>query len=146
MLNESSDARQEKGCILMRMKLIESQDELLKNISILQDYLSGMDVSDRRFAESLIEKGKCFVCIFKDGTYSFFPSRFIGYTNNKRSKHLTGDIDGRITNRTISRILQQKLSREDSMEIEYEKFCHRLGVRVTKYTRKYWPSVLTPIG
>ena len=69
------------------MELINSKDELIKNIETLEYYINegkDLEVID---AKSLIKRGTCFVVYKIDSVLHFAPSRFIGYRDNNLDKH-----------------------------------------------------------
>ena len=73
------------------MELINSKDELIKNIETLEYYINegkDLEVID---AKSLIKRGTCFVVYKIDSELHFAPSRFIGYRDNNLDKHLASE-------------------------------------------------------
>ncbi|EGR1703671.1 HNH endonuclease [Vibrio cholerae] len=119
-----------------KMELISSVEELYQNIMDL-----GVDL-DRGIAEArgLVQNGRCFVVTDNDGILQFSPSRYIGYKNNTLTTHsLNGvNIDGKETNKQISRVL--KIVKRDNpvAESAYQQMCLNLGLTPPKKKRTFW--------
>ena len=125
-------------------KLVESSDEIIENIRAIDMYLSGSDIQQREYAKLLIKKGTCFLVINKNGSYKFYPSRFIGYAMNTQKVHESNENkDGRITNAVISKIVASEPKPDQNLENEYYKYCSKLGFEANRSgnfgaPRKYW--------
>jgi len=126
------------------MKTVEKYDEILQNIKTLDQYLESSDNGE--YARGLIKRGTCFVVIqAEEGSYHFYPSRFIGYVNNNRQIHANNDSkDGRVTNKAISTIFNNKnpLPTQE-LESKYCDFCNKLGFTANStgsfgVQRKFW--------
>lgn len=111
------------------MKLIVNSAELQDNMDELDSYLNRKKGNCYSFALCLIKKGICFVASCKQGEYHFYPSRFIGYANNKMSCHQNNrHKDGRLTNKAISSLLDQKPTPDSKMDLAYQSYCKKLGI------------------
>ena len=99
---------------------------------------------ERLEASKLIKRGTCFIAYKIDSELRFAPSRFLGYENNTLSKHAIMDVDGRKTNKAISKILKPNKLKVGAYEEQYLDYCTNLGIKPqTKggafgVKRKYW--------
>lgn len=124
------------------MELVQELNDIHGNIRTLDAYLQDQELKD--FAMGLIKRGTCFIAVKKDQGYSFYPSRFIGYTSNNHNAHIHNEEkDGRDTNPAISEILGCKPMPSEEFEEEYKRFCDTLGFVANAngnfgVKRKYW--------
>jgi hypothetical protein len=124
------------------MQVVETKEELMENIATIDKYLE--DASYMDYTKGLIQRGTCFVLINRGGDSKFYPSRFVGYKNNTYSKHESSqDKDGRVTNVAITKILNDDPMANDRYELEYRKYCQKLGIVSRNkgsfgVQRKYW--------
>lgn len=123
-----------------------SVDQIRENCERLLAYSRSLDESERDFFHSLIGRGTCFFPLYVGEELAFFPSRFIGYQDNSRDKHLSTDAkNGRETNEVISLLLNNTKPEQDAtLEGEYREFCDRYKIRFGEtgnfgVARKYWP-------
>lgn len=129
------------------MRTIESQDELKTNIRTLDLYLTSKKDPEYSFAEDLVKKGTCFIVVKANGTYRFYPSRFIGYVGNSMDNHLNNvNKDGRDTNPAISVILGNTPMPNPELDHLYQKYCTSLGFIANEkgsfgVKRKYWRAL-----
>jgi len=99
------------------------------------------------FAINLVKKGTCFVVIKINGSFKFYPSRFIGYDSNSMDAHLDNvHRDGRETNPAISEILGITPVPNYEMDKLYKDYCQTLGFTSNDkgafgVERKYWNAV-----
>ena len=128
----------------IEMQTVSNRNQVEKNIKTLDSYLEKKVDPYFSFAEDLVRKGTCFIAVKNNGVYSFYPSRFIGYIDNTMDEHESNiRKDGRVTNKAISLILGQKPKADIDLEIEYKKFCSRIGFVANEkgcfgVARKYW--------
>lgn len=127
------------------MRTVNSLPEIFQNCRILDEYLSSADDLNKEFAINLIKRGTCFLAVKRNGSYRFYPSRFVGYANNNRNKHEVNDQkDGKVTNPAISAILKiKKPVANEKLNNEYIKFCDNLGFEARAkgafgVARKFW--------
>ncbi|MBK4737355.1 HNH endonuclease [Noviherbaspirillum sp. DKR-6] len=112
------------------MQTILTYDDLLENVDTLRSYSSSPHAEDREYARQLIRQGVCFVVHVAGGEPFFAPSRFVGYKANTRAAHATSPTkDGRITNEVINIIAGSKPNHSEALELEYQQFCTRLGIK-----------------
>ncbi len=125
-------------------KFITDINALTQNINTLENYLIEGTDEERQEASKLIRKGICFVSYMIESELRFAPSRFIGYENNSLSKHSIVEIDGRITNKVINKILKPNKLKVGIYEKEYLEYCTKLGIKpqikggAFGVKRKYW--------
>lgn len=126
------------------MKCVQTLEEIKQNMYKLDSYLDKKCESEYSFALSLVKKGTCFLAVKTKGGYRFYPSRFIGYAENTKDKHLNNtEKDGKETNPAISRVLNQKVNYNPKLEKEYRAYCEHLGFIANEkgtfgVERKYW--------
>lgn len=126
------------------MKVVESLNDLKVNIKTLNKYLNSKTDPEYSFGLGLVKRGICFVTVNENGSYKFYPSRFIGYINNSMEAHLNNQYkDGRETNPTISLILASKPVPNKVLEKHYKEYCQLLGFVANDkgsfgVERKYW--------
>ncbi len=124
--------------------LIETQDDLNRNIDLLEKYLIEGTDHEKSEALSLIKKGICFIAYYKEGEVRFAPSRFIGYKNNTINIHKHSlTINGRETNVAINSILGFAPKKNNKLEKLYCDFCFQLGITSNEkgafgVIRKFW--------
>ena len=121
------------------MKLIENIDQLEKNLETVEYYITEGSDAENKEATRLISMGRCFVAYEIEGELRFAPSRFVGYQNNTIKQHKESTTkDGKKTNPTIDKIIDNKLLPNDNLEKAFLKYCHSLGIEPYKNKRKYW--------
>lgn len=121
------------------MKLIESIEQLEKNLETVEYYITEGSDAENKEATRLICAGTCFVAYEIDGQFRFAPSRFIGYKNNTINQHRESTIKhGTITNGAINRIMDNRLEPNEELEKAFLKYCHNLGIEPYNKKRKYW--------
>lgn len=129
------------------MNCVRTLKEIESNIAVLDHYLSQKHEPEYSFALDLIKKGICFIVVKNDSGCRFYPSRFVGYIGNTMDKHLNNDSkDGKKTNPAITKILQQKILPNLTLNHEYGLFCEQLGFFARDkgtfgVERKFWESV-----
>lgn len=121
------------------MKLIETIDQLEKNLETIEYYITEGSDAENKEATRLISAGTCFIAYKIDGEFRFAPSRFIGYKNNTINRHRESTIKhGTITNGAINIIMDNKLLPNEELEKEFVKYCYNLGIEPHNKKRKYW--------
>lgn len=127
------------------MPVIVSKEELYTNCKTLDKYIESRTDPEYSYALDLIKRGICFVAIQMNGEYKFYPSRFVGYQNNSRLKHMNNRWrDGRETNPEISYVLKVGEPLPDiELEVLYREYCERLGFEAMEKgsfgnDHKYW--------
>lgn len=124
--------------------LVKSADEIRANMATLDRYLNGKREPEYSYALSLVKRGTCFVADDSSGEHRFYPSRFIGYADNTKSRHENnGRKNGRETNPAISAILGRRPSPDAELEKAYREYCGRLGFAANETgnwgaPRKFW--------
>lgn len=127
------------------MPVITSKEELFDNCKVLDEYIKSRRDPEYSYALDLIKRGICFVAIQTKGDYKFYPSRFVGYKNNSRLKHMNNRWrDGRETNPAISYVLKEGEPLPNiELEVLYREYCERLGFEAMDKgsfgnDHKYW--------
>ena len=128
----------------MIMKLVQTKQEIERNIDQLEKYRHSHNEHELAFYKPTIKGGICFVGSEHNGELVFGPSRFVGYANNTMVLHKDNeDKHGRDTNAAISRILGSEPVENDELEEEYRLFCDKIDViwkplGAFGKPRKYW--------
>lgn len=126
------------------MRTVENLKELQANIKTLDKYTNLKKDPEHGFGLGLVKKGTCFVAVKENGTYKFYPSRFIGYVNNSMDAHLNNEYkDGKETNPAISIILGSTPTPNPDLDNLYREYCESLGFIANEkgsfgVERKYW--------
>ena len=133
------------GDIVYNVPAVESLGEILDNCVTLDGYIKSKKDPEYTYALELVKRGTCFLAIEKDGQYSFYPSRFIGYVNNTMIQHENnGAKDGRETNPAIADAINQgNPTPNPNLDLLYKDYCARLGFRASDkgtfgVERKFW--------
>lgn len=131
--------------IVYNVPAVESLGEILDNCVTLDGYIKSKKDPEYTYALELVKRGTCFLAIEKDGQYSFYPSRFIGYVNNTMIQHENnGAMDGRETNPAIADAINQgNPTPNPNLDLLYKDYCARLGFRASDkgtfgVERKFW--------
>ncbi|HTA63017.1 MAG TPA: HNH endonuclease [Bacteroidia bacterium] len=125
------------------MRLINTIDQLKKNIDRVENYLTEGDESEKTEISKFIKRGTCFIAYQIDKEIRFAPSRFLGYINNSLDKHIPSETDGRQTNKAIIDILNTKPEPNDKLEKKYFLYSNNLGIKPSEngafgVKRKFW--------
>jgi 5-methylcytosine-specific restriction endonuclease McrA len=125
-------------------ELVESVDDVLKNILTLDNYGSGGS-DERRFHAGRIKNGKLFVAVKANGHYLFAPSKFAGYKDNNTSHEDDLDNrDGGVTNRRFDELLGQPYDKGSAtyqkIDSAFLEYCNAFGIVPSKHhrARRYW--------
>ena len=129
------------------MQLVQSREQILKNVIKLDSYLHSTNQNERFFAKNLIRNGTCFV-VFRQGQRSIFaPSRFIGYADNTMFAHENNlEKDGRKTNKAIESAVHSSPMIDGPLEQSYQRFCQTEGIEYRPRApfnkpHKYWNNL-----
>jgi hypothetical protein len=128
------------------LRLVDKVEDIYKNVTTLDKYIQLKKDPESAFALDLIRRGICFLRIESSDGYRFYPSRFIGYQSNSYDAHVNinaNSIDGRETNRAITKILGVKLVNNSEFDKQYEEYCRTIGFQAHEkgsygVPRKYW--------
>lgn len=126
------------------MEYVKSIYEVQVNIHTLDSCLDRKDEPEYSQFLVLIQRGRCFLPVKSRVGYRFYPSKFIGYTDNSIKKYLDNykEWDGRYTNRELNKILKDKPTKQPEFELEYINYCKRLGItKIYNSQRKYWNTL-----
>ncbi len=126
------------------LELVSKIEDIYENISTLENYIQSRKDPEHEFVLNLIQRGVCFFRVKSEDGYKFYPSRFIGYKSNTYSIHASSQfIDGRETNRAITKVLGVKLAENGEYDKQYEKYCLSIGIQARDkgsfgVLRKFW--------
>lgn len=120
------------------MERIENQEQLIKNLNTIEQYLQSDSEEDYWTMAEYIANGKVFVAYLVNGQYHFAPSRFVGYQNNSLEEHDANEAKhGTKTTDRINKILGKKQFNAN-LEKNYIKYCKLLDVNPSNNHRTYW--------
>lgn len=125
------------------MDIVTTQQDIDRNLQLLDATRKAGKGSE--FFNTycrLIANGRCFIPYETDGQLHFAPSRFVGYKNVSFQKHAASDdLDGKVTNPAISKVLGVPLIEDARLDAIYKKFLvETLGYidPIPKSHRKFW--------
>ena len=111
-----------------RTDFIESRVDVVKNIYTLYSYANSSEAEDKEWAIQRFSKGKWFVVEPFGNTLLFAPSRFVGYKNNTREKHISNYGDGTQTNKKLRELSLYKEMSDEYLSEQFECFMNTLGI------------------
>lgn len=118
-----------------RTDFIENRIDVVKNIYTLYSYAKSTVVEDNEWALQRFKQGKWYVVEPFGNTLLFAPSRFVGYKNNTREKHIFNHGDGTQTNNKFRELKLYKEMADDYLSDQFELFMTSLGIE--KDTAKF---------
>ena len=118
-----------------RTDFIESRVDVVKNIYTLYSYANSSEAEDKEWAIQRFSNGKWFVVEPFVNTLFFAPSRFVGYKNNTREKHISNYGDGTQTNKKLCELSLYKEMSDEYLSEQFECFMKTLGIerKVAKF-------------
>ena len=111
-----------------RTDFIESRVDVVKNIYTLYSYANSSEAEDKEWAIQRFSKGKWFVVEPFANTLFFAPSRFVGYKNNTREKHISNYGDGTQTNKKLCELSLYKEMSDEYLSEQFKCFMNTLGI------------------
>lgn len=102
-----------------RNDFIENRIDVVKNIYTLYSYAKSTVAEDKEWALQRFRQGRWYVVEPFGDTLMFAPSRFVGYKNNTREKHVFNHGDGTQTN---NKFRELKLYKEVADDYLSEQF------------------------
>ena len=118
-----------------RIDFIESKIDVVKNIYTLYSYAKSTVAEDKEWALQRFKQGKWYVVEPFGNTLLFAPSRFVGYKNNTKEKHISNHGDGTQTNNKFRELKLYKEITDDYLSEQFELFMTSLGIE--KDTAKF---------
>ena len=117
------------------MRFVSNKEEIKRNLVKIESHLNSANGKVKRFYESLIKRGTCFVVIRRQyGRLCFGPSRFVGYKNNNFKKHRNNSQKhGTYTNKVIERSTKKLFQANGYLENRYIDFCLKQGFKPRRY-------------
>ena len=64
------------------MNFVQTLDNVIANLYVLEGYRKGSNAMERDFAHDMVRRGKTILVYKLNGADHFAPSRFCGYKNN----------------------------------------------------------------
>ena len=118
-----------------REGLIETRDDVIKNIKTLYSYLRNRDNDESyQWAIERMKKGKNYVVEIINGHICFAPSRFVGYKDNTKEKHEENYGQGTTTDDELENFYQK--IQDKRLDLLFQKELSHFGL--TSGNKKYW--------
>ena len=128
--------------------LVRTEEEILYNTLVFDKYLkAGRESEEYRFAIEMVRNSKNILVMRTICGYRFYPGSFIGISYNSMKYHKNMPPLGRQKikeiNETITKILNQNMNYEESLETEYRYYCQIHGEIIPQRSlfeikRLYW--------
>lgn len=119
-----------------RNDFIENRIDVVKNIYTLYSYAKSTVAEDKEWALQRFRQGRWYVVELFGDTLMFAPSRFVGYKNNTREKHVFNHGDGTQTNNKFRELKLYKEVADDYLSEQFGLFMAKLGIE--KDTSKFF--------
>ena len=119
-----------------RNDFIENRIDVVKNIYTLYSYAKSTVAEDKEWALQRFRQGRWYVVEPFGDTLMFAPSRFVGYKNNTREKHVFNHGDGTQTNNKFRELKLYKEVADDYLSEQFGLFMAKLGIE--KDTSKFF--------
>ena len=119
-----------------RNDFIENRIDVVKNIYTLYSYAKSTVAEDKEWALQRFRQGRWYVVEPFGDTLMFAPSRFVGYKNNTREKHVFNHGDGTQTNNKFRELKLYKEVADDYLSEQFGLFMAKLGME--KDTSKFF--------
>ncbi|RHK14552.1 AAA family ATPase [Bacteroides fragilis] len=119
-----------------RNDFIENRIDVVKNIYTLYSYAKSTVAEDKEWALQRFRQGRWYVVEPFGDTLMFAPSRFVGYKNNTREKHIFNHGDGTQTNNKFRELKLYKEVADDYLSEQFGLFMAKLGIE--KDTSKFF--------
>ena len=119
-----------------RNDFIENRIDVVKNIYTIYSYAKSTVAEDKEWALQRFRQGRWYVVEPFGDTLMFAPSRFVGYKNNTREKHVFNHGDGTQTNNKFRELKLYKEVADDYLSEQFGLFMAKLGIE--KDTSKFF--------
>lgn len=111
-----------------RTDFIENRIDVIKNIYTLYSYAKSSNTEEKEWAIQRFKLGKWYVVEPLGNMLIFAPSRFVGYKNNTKEKHISNPGNGVETNDKIKELKLYQEANDDYISKEFELFMSTLGI------------------
>lgn len=111
-----------------RTDFIENRIDVIKNIYTLYSYAKSSNTEEKEWAIQRFKLGKWYVVEPLGNMLIFAPSRFVGYKNNTKEKHISNPGNGVETNDKIKELKLYQETNDDYISKEFELFMSTLGI------------------
>ena len=118
-------------------ELIETEEDLRNNLSA---FVQALDDEDDPEFRRLLRRGHNFVGSKLGDDWQFAPSRYLGHKDALRKwrEYPKSELDGRKTDRCITKILGHAKRTDTERERQFLEFARHYGVTPVKWQRKFW--------
>ena len=111
-----------------RTDFVENRAEVIKNIYTLYSYAINGSEEEKDWALERFRHGKWYVVEPFGNTLLFAPSRFVGYKDNTRIKHIETQGNGTLTNENFTSRKLYKEATDEYLSEQFKLFMSSIGV------------------
>lgn len=119
-----------------RTDFVENRIDVIKNVYTLYSYAKSNNIEDKDWAIQRFKQGHWYVVEPFGDLLLFAPSRFVGYKDNTRAKHMENPGDGTHTNSKFYELKLYKEAMSDFLIQKFQSFMKGLGIE--KNTAKFF--------
>lgn len=119
-----------------RTDFVENRIDVIRNVYTLYSYAKSNNIEDKDWAIQRFKQGHWYVVEPFGDLLLFAPSRFVGYKDNTRAKHMENPGDGTHTNSKFYELKLYKEAMSDFLIQKFQSFMKGLGIE--KNTAKFF--------
>ena len=119
-----------------RTDFVKNRIDVIRNVYTLYSYAKSDNIEDKNWAIQRFKQGHWYVVEPFGDLLLFAPSRFVGYKDNTRAKHMKNPGDGTHTNSKFYELKLYKEVQNDFLVQKFQSFMKGLGIE--KNTAKFF--------
>lgn len=119
-----------------RTDFVKNRIDVIRNVYTLYSYAKSDNIEDKNWAIQRFKQGHWYVVEPFGDLLLFAPSRFVGYKDNTRAKHMENPGDGTHTNSKFYELKLYKEAQNDFLVQKFQSFMKGLGIE--KNTAKFF--------
>lgn len=119
-----------------RTDFVKNRIDVIRNVYTLYSYAKSDNIEDKNWAIQRFKQGHWYVVEPFGDLLLFAPSRFVGYKDNTRAKHMENPGDGTHTNSKFYELKLYKEVQNDFLVQKFQSFMKGLGIE--KNTAKFF--------
>lgn len=119
-----------------RTDFVKNRIDVIRNVYTLYLYAKSDNIEDKNWAIQRFKQGHWYVVEPFGDLLLFAPSRFVGYKDNTRAKHMENPGDGTHTNSKFYELKLYKEAQNDFLVQKFQSFMKGLGIE--KNTAKFF--------
>ena len=121
------------------MALVRTLNDIIKNLTTLEGYITGSDKKNAEWAANMVANGENLVIYKVDGVNHFAPSRFCAFPNNTREKDAAlKDYDSKTADKAVGKVVGKDAFANKTIDTKYTDYCKSIGVKPSKTERIFW--------